>query len=76
MDHFAEGEDLSCPKCKAPMLRRIRMDCMYDNCKRWTIVEGDPTFSNYNFYSRKNKQSVDIRNQAFYCSEHERTDNG
>lgn len=65
------GERPDCPKCMAPMSRRVRIDCEHEGCLRFTIVEGDPTFNNYNFYSRKYKQTVDIRNVGFVCSDHE-----
>jgi len=71
MDHFAHGEDLRCPKCPNGMLyRRIRTVCMTEGCKRWTIVEGDPTFNNWNFYHKASEQHIDIRNQGFVCDVH------
>lgn len=68
----ADDLDSKCPKCgTSPMLVKIRLTCEYDGCKRFSIVEGDPHFNNYNFYSKKYNQVVDIRNLCFVCSDHE-----
>ena len=71
MDHFAHGEDLRCPKCKTPMSRRIRINCMEKGCKRWVIVVGDPTFNNPNFHNEAIDGYIDLRNQGLVCDDHE-----
>lgn len=68
----AEDLDTKCPKCNELhlMSAKMRLECMEDGCKKYTIVEGDPTWSNWNFWSSKYKESVDIRNVGYVCPEH------
>jgi len=60
-----------CPRCNVKLKRKVRIECEHEGCSRFTIVEGDPTFNNYNFYSRKYDKTVDMRNVGFVCSDHE-----
>lgn len=59
-----------CPDCGTfPMLVKMRVKCMNNNCKKFVIVEGDSFWNNWNFHNN-NGINVDIRNQGYVCPEH------
>jgi hypothetical protein len=54
--------------------KSIRLECVYKGCKKYTVVRGDPTFNNWNFYNKK-YGTFDIRNIGFVCLKHQKNYN-
>ena len=71
-DFPAEDLDTTCPECgNRQMYVKMQLSCGENSCKRYTVVNGDPTWANWNFYNNK-YGTFDIRNFGFVCPDHQK----